>query len=165
MKRNKLAVTMLAVMLVLGMGVGTAWSYFTDSTTAEGSVPVHVKPTTTITEENGPGTKTIRIRNTSENVPVYVRARVYAADELGANASGSGWSGSIDAWYDYDEPLAVGSETQPLNVSFALKHVYDETKNPTGARGGDETNIVVVYECVPVTYDADHNPLPASWND
>ncbi len=156
MKRNKLAVTMLAVMLVLGMGVGTAWSYFTDSTTAEGSVSVHVKPTTTITEENGPGTKTIRIRNTSENVPVYVRARVYAADELGANASGSGWSGSIDAWYDYDEPLAVGSETQPLNVSFALKHE---------ARDGDETNVIVVYECVPVTYDADHNPLPASWND
>ncbi|MBR3318507.1 MAG: SipW-dependent-type signal peptide-containing protein [Atopobiaceae bacterium] len=165
MKRKQWVVTTLAVMLVLGMGVGTAWSYFTDSTWAEGSVPISVKPTTTITEENTPETKTIRIRNTGELTPVWVRARVYAAAELNPNASGNSWSGPIDSWYNYEEVLEVGEETEPLTVKFELKHVYDETENPEGAHDGEETNIVVVYETVPVTFDAEGNPMDANWND
>lgn len=165
MKRTKLTMTALAAMLVLGMSAGTAWAYFTDSTTAEGSIPIKVEPTTTITEENGPGTKTIRIRNTGENVPAYARVRIYAASDLGASAVGDGWSGSIGSWFEYAEPLAVGAETKPLEVSFELEHAYNEAEGIEGARNGDETNIIVVFECVPVTYDADGNPLPASWND
>ena len=165
MRRTKLTITTLAVVLVLGMGVGTAWAYFTDSSTAEGSVPITVQPTTTITEENGPGTKTIRIRNTGENVPAYVRVRVYAASDLRADASGNGWAGSIGSWFEYAEPLAVGAETESLVVSFELKHAYNEAEGTEGARDGDETNIIAVFECIPVTYDEDGNPLPASWND
>lgn len=165
MKQTKVAMTLLAAALVLGMGVGTAWAYFTDSTTAEGSVPISVEPTTTITEENGPGTKTVRIRNTSQAVPVYVRARIYAAANLGADAAGDGWSGSIGEWFQYGEPLAVGAETAPLKVSFELERAYDFAENPDGAQDGDETNIVVVYECVPVSYDVEGNPLPCSWSE
>lgn len=165
MKRKSLALAIVAVMLVLGMSVGTARSYFTDTTTAEGSVPISPTPTTIITEENGPGTKTIRIKNTSETAPVWVRARVYAADVLGADASGTNWSGQIVGWYDYSEPLPAGAETEPLNVTFTLTRGYDETENPTGARNDDEYNIVVVYESIPVSYDADGNELPANWKN
>ena len=165
MKRTKAMIGLLAAVLVLGMGVGTAWAYFTDSTTAEGSIPIKVEPTTTITEENSPGTKTFRIRNTGRTSAVYVRARIYAANELGASGTGTNWSGDIGTWFQYGEPLAVGAETEPLVVSFSLKHVYDPVENPEGAREGDETNIVAVYECVPVTYGADGKPLPADWND
>lgn len=164
MKRRNIVLTVVAVALVLGMSVGTAWSYFTDSTTAEGSVTLNLEPDTTITEENGPGTKTIRIRNTGQVVPVWVRARVYAAKELGANAAGDNWAGQIDDWYQFGTPVAPGAQTEPLNVSFTLKRPYDPADNPEGAHDGDEQNIVVVYESVPVSYDASGNALPANWN-
>jgi predicted ribosomally synthesized peptide with SipW-like signal peptide len=165
MKRGNLVLAMVAVVLVLGMSVGNAWSYFTDTTTAEGSIPISTTPTTIITEENGPGTKTIRIRNTSDMAPVWVRARVYAASVLGADASGTNWSGEISDWYEYSEPLPAGDETEPLGVTFALLRGFDETDNPTGAHDGDEYNIVVVYESIPVCYDASGKTLPANWND
>lgn len=165
MRKAKVGMALFASMLVMGMGVGTAWAYFTDSTTAEGSVAVSVEPTTTITEENEPGKKVIRIRNTGRAVPVYVRARVYAPADLGADATGTGWSGSAGEWIRYGEPLPVGEETEPLTVTFGLRHAYDPAENPDGARDGDETNVIVVYECVPVQYDAAGNPLPAGWED
>ena len=164
MKRKSIVLAVLAMVLVLGLSVGTAWSYFTDTTTAEGSVTLSVEPTTTIDEENGPGTKAIRIRNTSDMSPLWVRARVYAATELGADASGTNWSGQIVDWYQYGEPVAPGAATEPLNVTFTLKRPFDATENPNGANDGDEQNIVVIYECVPVSYDASGNALPANWN-
>ena len=164
MKRKSIVLAVLAMVLVLGLSVGTAWSYFTDTTTAEGSVTLSVEPTTTIDEENGPGTKTIRIMNTSDMSPVWVRVRVYAATDLGADASGTNWSGQISDWYQYGQPVDPGADTDPLNVTFTLKRGYDATENPNGANDGDEQNIVVIYECVPVSYDASGNALPANWN-
>lgn len=164
MKRRNIVLAVIAMVLVLGMSVGTAWSYFTDTTYAEGSVTLSVEPTTTITEENGPGTKTIRIQNTSQLVPVWVRARVYAAKELGANAQGTNWSGQIEDWYEYGVPVDPSAQTEPLNVTFTLKRAYDAAQNRDGAHDGDEQNIVVIYECVPVSYDASGNALPANWN-
>lgn len=164
MKRKTIVLTVLAMVLVLGLSVGTAWSYFTDTTTAEGSVTLSIEPTTTITEENGPGTKTIRIKNAEESVPVWVRARVYAAAELGASAEGENWSGAITDWFQYGKPVDPDATTEPLNISFTLKRGYDATENPEGAMDGDEQNIVVIYECMPVSFDADGNALSASWN-
>ena len=164
MKRKTIVLTVLAMVLVLGMSVGTAWSYFTESATVEGSVTLRVEPSTTLSEENGPGTKTIRIRNTGQLTPVWVRARVFAAKELGANAEGANWSGQIEDWYQFGTPVEAGAQTDPLNVKFTLKRGYDAVDNQDGANDGDEQNIVVVYECVPVSYDADGNALPANWN-
>ncbi len=164
MKRRHIVLAVLAMVLVLGLSVGTAWSYFTDTTYAEGSVTLSVEPTGTIVEENGPGTKTIRIKNTSQMAPVWTRVRVYAAAALGANASGTNWSGQISDWYQYSEPLAPGAESQPLNVTFTLGAGADPANNKPGALDGDEQNVVVLYECVPVSYDASGNPLPANWN-
>ena len=165
MKRKNLALAVIAVVLVLGMSIGTAWSYFTDTATAEGSVTLSVKPTTTITEENTPGTKTIRIANTSQTAAVWVRARAYAPVALGANASGTNWAGNIQTWYEYSEPVAAGAQTEPLSVTFTLRRPYDVNNNPLGAKNGEEENVVVVYECMPVSYDASGNPIPANWND
>lgn len=164
MNRKNLSLAILAVVLVLGMSVDVAWSYFTDTTMAEGSVPLSVEPTTTITEENGPGTKTIRIRNTGDVIPVWVRVRVYASDSLGANASGDGWSGIITDWYEYADSVDPGAETEPLKITFTLPGGFDPTNNPTGVYDEEEQNIVVVYESAPVIYDASGNPLPANWN-
>lgn len=165
MKHKTPILAILVVVLVLGATVGSAWSYFTDSATAEGTIAISVKPTSTIEEENSPGKKTIRIKNTSQAALEWVRVRAYATVALGANASGSNWSGSIDTWYEYGEPLPAGETTDPLDVTFTLKSKFDERNNPTGAHNGDEVNVVVVYETVPVSYDASGNPMPANWKD
>lgn len=165
MKRNSIVLAIFAAVLVLGMSMGRAWSYFTDSDTAEGSLSLSVKPSSTIEEENTPGTKTIRIKNTSQTVPVWVRARVYANPKLGATASGSKWKGEIVSWYTYEEPLSAGAQAEPLTIKFNLARPYDKLQNPDGAHDGDETNVIVIYECVPTQYDAHGEPLPASWND
>lgn len=162
MKRKDFVLAIVAVILVLGMSIGTAWAYFTDTTTVEGSISIKVKPETTLLEDNAPGSKSIRITNTSEAASVWVRARAYASADLGADASGTNWSGSIADWYVYDEPLAAGAQTEPLKLTFTL---VSPSASPAGVQNGDEQNIIVVYESVPVRYDASGNPLPAEWND
>ena len=162
MRRKILPLAATTVALILGMGMGSAWAYFTDTTSATGALEI-LPETTHITEENGAGTKTIRIQNTSEEAPVWVRARVFAATELGAEASGDKWSGTIDAWFTYGEPLPAGEETEPLNVKFALKHPKADDY-PEGAESGDETNVIIVYECAPVSYNADGTLVDPVWN-
>lgn len=169
MKRRYIILSLLSVVLVLGLSVGHAWSYFTDNTMAEGSVPVSVKPDTTITEEYDPKThtKSVVITNNSSVVPVWVRARAYVPKQLNGQASGDKWTGNIEDWFEYNvgvEPLAPGAKTEPLKVSFTLPEKYDPANNPTGAQNGDELNIVIIYECLPASYDADGKPVPANWN-
>lgn len=166
MKRNYLVLSLLALVLVLGLSVGNAWSYFTDSTWAEGSVSLK-KPTTTITEIVENKQKKLTITNNRESVPVWVRARAFvpaAFVDEDSNTSGNGWSaGGLEEWHEYSEPLAPGASTDELIVTFSFPEPYSET-NTGGVREGDEYNIVVIYECLPVSYDADGNPLPAQWN-
>lgn len=165
MKRNNLALAMLAVVLVLGMSVGTAWAYFTDTTTADGSLTISVKPETDL-EEDTPlgGTKTIRIRNNSEVVPVWTRVRVYSAIENEPQTAGTSWAADGD-WYAYNAILEPGAQTEDLVINLQLKHPYDEeTGQGTQNLEGYEENVVVVYESVPVSYNADGQPQPANWN-
>lgn len=163
MRRKILPLAATTVALVLGMSMGSAWAYFTDTTYASGGL--YVKPeTTTIEEYNGPGTKVIRIKNTSEEVSVWVRARIFAADELKADAKGTNWAGSIKGWYTYAEPVPAGEETLSLTVSFGLKQLKTP-EHPEYAETGDEKNVIVVYECVPVTYNADGTLAAPVWAD
>ena len=156
MKRKTITLTLLSIMLVLSMGIGSAWAYFTDSSMATGGLVIE-EPTTTITEEYGPGTKDITIANTS----------VFASKDLGADASGANWSGSIDSWYTYDVPLAPsgqeGDHADPLNVTFRLT-LPKRPDNPHGAEVGDVYNVTVVYESIPVTYDANGDAVAPTWN-
>ena len=169
MRRKILPLAATTVALILGMGMGSAWAYFTDTTSATGALEI-LPETTHITEENKAHTKIIRIQNIkkeegedTKEPPVWVRVRVFAATELGADASGDKWSGSIDGWFTYGEPLPAGKETEPLEVTFALKHAKADDY-PEGAESGDETNVVVVYECAPVSYNADGTLADPVWN-
>lgn len=164
MKRKNLIFAILAVVLVLGLNVGDAWSYFTDTATAEGGISISVKPTSSMTEEYSAQTKRIRIQNTSQATSVWVRARVYANDSLGVAGSGTNWSGPTDSWYNYSEPVAAGSETNELTITFDLPDGFDPEKG-TGAKDGDELNVIVVYQCTPVHYGADGTPQSANWNE
>ena len=174
MRRKHIFLSLLAVVLVLGLSVGRAWSYFTDTTTVEGGLNLSVQPDTTITEEYEPKTHTkkVTITNNSSMVPVYVRARAYVPSILKGKASGTKWTGTdnglsaddTNQWFVYSDVLAPGASAEQFNVSFSLPGGFDPKDNPTGAQEGDELNIVVQYECLPVSYDASGNALPANWN-
>jgi hypothetical protein len=151
LERNK-KVTLLAaaaLVLVLGVSVGTAMAYFTTYATAKGGVPVTLGAQTTIHEEYENWTKTVSMENTGE-VPVFVRAKVIAGSQIAIAVEGTGWSEGSDGYWYYSEALPVGGTTANL-VAFIAK---DEDLTSS-------FNVVVVQECTPVMYDANGNAVTA----
>ena len=172
----------VAALLIGGMTVSPAWAYFTDSHGTEGGVRIFVEPRTDIEEEFDEKGKHAYIRNTSTDVPVYVRAKVYtnAAEYLGP-ISGTNWTSEPDpeGWYYYnlvldpydpEDPPADPSKciTEPLNVVVNFK--TKETTKIINADGtvsehtnivhtGENFNVIVVYEAVPIQYDDNDNLL------
>lgn len=156
MRRKHIFLSLLVVVLVLGFSVGHAWSYFTDTTMAEGSITLSVQPDTSITEEYDPSDqkKVVTIHNDSDVVPVRVRARAYVPAILNGKVWGDKWvgeDGSLAAddanqWFAYEEVLAPGADTNPINVKLNFKDAFKNTE----AHDGDELNVVVIYECLPV---------------
>lgn len=166
MKRRTPILALFVVMLVLGVSVGSAWSYFTDTTYAEGGLDLSLQTSTSLEEENEAGYKYITIRNTSSVVEVWVRAYVFANDDLGVTVSGENWKHNDETnWYEYTQTLPVmpeeKRETKKLMVHFELTSPNDLDKV---VHDGDEADVIVVYESLPVTYDADGKPVAAKWN-
>lgn len=169
MKWNKTILAAAAVVLPLGVGIGSALSYFTDNVTSSGGYAVEVEePQTEITETFGDWTKHVTVTNTGE-IPVYIRARAFCGSqyelvyrgETGAN--GEGWTVSGD-YYEYNTVLGVGETTPVLNIE--IKNV------PQDATDRDSFNVVVIYERTPavqynedgsVKLDANGRPVP-DWN-
>ena len=178
-KRTTTLLAGLAVALVLGMGIAPAWSYFTDSDTTNGGLPIHVTPTTDIHEWYANQTKHVVISNAADATsPVYVRAGVFSSKMLPVtNVSGDGWSAKDtgdwtyeigEGWYYYGTsatdltPVNPGEEASELQVKFEFPKVKSE-EQPDGSVYGDNYNMIVVYEAVPVQYDTDGNPY-ADWD-
>lgn len=154
MKRKAIIAVALGAVLALGLSVGPAMAYFTDSTMASGGLVVNVKPDTDITEEFDSNGKHITITN-SENATcaVFVRARAFAS--LDVTYSGSGWHQGVAAngedpeWWYYDTELAPNSSTSTLDAKITF---------PADAEVGDNYNVVVVYESTPAMYNEDGSP-------
>jgi hypothetical protein len=137
-----------ALVLVLGVSVGTAMAYFTTYATAKGGVPVTLGAETTIHEEYGDWEKTISIENTGE-VPVFVRAQVIAGSQITVTVEGTDWSFGDDGYWYYSEALPVGGKTANLVASIDKGDVESSF------------NVVVVQECTPVMYDANGKAVTA----
>jgi hypothetical protein len=156
-KRSK-KVTLLAaaaLVLVLGVSVGTAMAYFTTYATAKGGVPITLGAQTSIHEEYGDWTKTISVENTGD-VPVFVRAKVLAGSRIDVTITGTNWSLGKDGYWYYSEALPVGGTT--ANLVASIEKNADVTSS---------FNVAVVQECTPVMYDADGNAVTAEnadWN-
>lgn len=153
MKWNKTILAAVAVILPLGMGIGNALSYFTDSVTSAGGYAVEVgEPQTDITETFGNWTKHVTVTNTGD-IPVYVRARAFSGSRYElvcsgeTDENGAGWTKTGD-YYEYDTVLEPGQKTPVLNIE--IKNV------PKDATDRDSFNVVVIYERTPaVQYNED----------
>ena len=151
MKTRKIILPALAVILVIGLAVGTAIAYFTAHTEATGSVPVALGAKTEIEESIKDLDKVITIGNKGPEA-VWVRAKAYSAYEL--TYKGEGWSEGEDDFYVYGDIVEAGQTADTLTVSITAP--ADEVT--------EEFNVIVVYECTKVMYDDDGNLLDPDWS-
>lgn len=151
MKTRKIILPALAVILVIGLAVGTAIAYFTAHTEATGSVPVALGAKTEIEESIKDLDKVITISNKGPEA-VWVRAKAYSAYEL--TYKGEGWSEGEDDFYVYGDIVEAGQTADTLTVSITAP--ADEVT--------EEFNVIVVYECTKVMYDDDGNLLDPDWS-
>ena len=83
MNKRKWFLLLLALVLVIGATVGSAYAYFTTYSTAKGGYIIHMGNETEIEEKALGSKKDITIRNKSESdYPVFVRVKVFAGSEI-----------------------------------------------------------------------------------
>lgn len=155
------AASALAVCMVLGSGIGTAWAYFTTNTDATGGHALSLASEETNIEEEfnfNDWTKRVVVTNTdTSGRPVYVRARAYSGSQYPLSYAGTtNWTAGEDGFWYYDGILEVGASTQG-ELLMKIEGVSAEITDP------DAFNVVVIYETTPVQYDSQGNPY-ADWN-
>jgi len=154
MKKNRILLTALAAVLVLSLSIGSALAYFTDWTNADGAEVIHAGHTGEIDETFDRWIKHVTVKNTSADVSVYIRAKVFTTYTV--KCSGKNWdSVGKETFTYYANPVGPG-ETAPdvLNV---------EITPPADKKDGDSFNVIVVYEAVPARYHEDGTPY-ADWS-
>lgn len=127
-KARKTATLLVAIVLLLGVAVGTTVAYLIDSTKEIENKFEYAKTDVTVTEEfNGTEKSNVQVKNES-NIPVYIRATyvVNWVDKAGnivtsvpagysyvltPDASGN-WVQGKDGYYYYKDPVPAGKETQ-----------------------------------------------------
>lgn len=166
-------VAILATALIAIATITPAYAYFTDQSYATGGLVIQ-GPTTDIKERYGEKVKHVVITNNEDSVPVFVRVQVFANEEYLDVVKGDGW-GSLesDGWYYFQSPVDPGKETTELLVTISFP-VEKTIIGPDGEpiteeydRTGENFNVVVVYEAVPVQYDNGGNllkPEAADWS-
>ncbi len=155
-RRSIQLMVFLALIMVAAASVPGTLAYFTTYATAKGGVPITLGAKTRVKEEFKNWEKTIQIENTGDT-DCYVRVKIIAASQFQIAASGNNWVDAGDGYWYYSEVLPVGLTTEDsLKASIT---VAKEVKT--------SFNVVVVQECVPVSYDENGNPtgaIQADWN-
>ena len=139
-KRRNIFLLVVALVLVLSMTVGLTMAYFSDSTEAEGGIPVTLGGQTTIIEKQNDDNKVIQIKNTGET-DVVVRVAVYGPTEI--SYSGDGWTNGGDGYYYYDSILPAGGTSSKLTAKWDVPEDL-----------GDDYAVVVIQESDQAVYDA-----------
>ena len=157
MKRLNYVLCAAVLVLVLSMGIGSAWAYFTTYAEARGGYTIELGGKTELREEFSAWTKHVAITNAPDSVPVYIRAKAFCGSqyELVYMDESGKWSPGADGFYYYSDPVAGGETTAELQI------LIDNV--PVDVNTGDSFNVIVVYESTPVQYHADGTPY-ADWN-
>ena len=154
MKRKTLILAALALVLVLGAGIGSTMAFFTTYTEVQGGYTAQLEMETV--ESLSDWTKHLSIANNSNSQPVFVRARAVAGDTYALTYSGGdGWSDGGDGWWYYDSVVDAGESTPVLDI-----HIGNVPEN---VKDGTSFNVIVYTECTPVLYE-DGQPT-ADWDN
>ncbi len=153
MKRKWLYLIAAAAIVLSMTAVKPAIAYFTDTMTAEGTIPIKITDSTTkIKEKVSEMTKHVVISNTGD-YDIFVRAKAIAPDSCTITPTlNEGWSKGDGEYYYYNKPLAPGEETA---TELELKISNDSNL---------DFNVVVVQEAVKALYNADGSAQPIDWS-
>lgn len=158
-KRAKYAAIAMAALIVVAAlftGVGKTLAYFTTYAQAKGTVGITLGDKTEITEDMDQKTKVVKISNSSDSQPVFVRVKAFSGSIYDLKYQGDdNWTPGDDGYYYYALPLDPGQSTTELKVTIQF---------PENADSGDNFDVVVIYETTPVFYDESGNPK-ADWNN
>lgn len=154
--RSIMFMVFLALIMIAAASVPGTLAYFTAYATAKGGVPITLGAKTKVKEEFKNWEKSIQIENTGET-DCYVRVKIIAASQFQITATGNHWTDGGDGYWYYSEVLPTGLVTEDeLKASIT---VAKEVKT--------SFNVVIVQECIPVSYDENGEPtgvLQADWN-
>lgn len=160
----------VAIILVLGISIGYAWSYFSTFAGTSGTRPIRLGSTTDIFEDVKETTKTVWIKNLPGSQPAYVRVKAFAGTEDGVAASDYDekyWRQEADGYYYYQFPLAENEETRDETGKEKKHIVFTITLPPEGSDElltRDDQEIVIIHESVPVQYTGDAPGTPIGLN-
>ncbi len=141
-------IAVLAVLLILGAQMGSAYAYFTAYTKAEGGYPIHLGGKGEIEEKFASWTKMLTITADSDCEPVFVRAKGICARFNLTYDLKDGWTAGDDGYVYYDKPISFGGSTNELRIH--IDNVPEEE-----VEEGDAFNVAVIYEMTPVLYEED----------
>jgi len=132
---------MLLCLVLLGTSIGVTIAYLNDKSNTVTNTFIPGKAEITIIEKNEPNVKkdvVIQNPQNTENVPVYIRAKIVATWQDGngniygeapvrdthyyINGPEDGWVLHTDGYYYYTSPVAPGDPTSKLITSAALNN-------------------------------------------
>lgn len=157
MKKKSVIFAAIAVVLVLAANLPLAWGYFSTYTEARGGILIQPRKVETEIEEPEVTNwaKHVVITNSEDGSPMYIRAKAFGGSEYDLTYESDGsWVPGDDGFYYYNNVLDGGNETSELLVKI---------NNRPADEKGQEFNVVVIYESVPVRYDESGNPY-ADWD-
>lgn len=156
---KRLGAAAVAVGLCLAVGVGGAFAYYTDSTSAKGTVPVAIGTPTTEVEEGGEGTaeKIITVKSTGD-APAAVRVQLFWGEsEADVDVElGEGWV-ERDGWYYYTQPLWKKDDVTSSIVAEATAKRNSKDELPASF------DVAVVQQCAALTWDDEAKGLKADF--
>jgi len=171
-RRSSIGIFLFALLtaMIFSARVQKAWAYFTTYATAKGGRTVELGDTTTTSEGYVGYRKVINISNSEDSNPVWVRVRVIAGpgyeEFLDCSERDEDWSKADDeGWYYFKNPLGPGESTGQFNSSQEYNGFVVNVKNllEQEFEEGTRINVDVVYETVPVRYNADGSA--EEWSD
>ena len=153
--KTKVLYLVAAVAIVLSVtAVKPAIAYFTDSVSAEGSIPITLgEVIPKIDEKVQNMTKTIAVENTGD-YSIFVRVKAFKPEACEITPTfGAGWSfNQSDGYYYFDNPVAPGEKT-PTELLLKITN-----PNP------GSYNVIIIEEATRVHYDDNGNPKAPDWN-
>ena len=169
MKNNWKLLAVLTVAMILIASVAPAKAYFTTYTSGKGEIEIELGYRDKISEEFADWTKSIDIKADDDAVPQYIRVKVFYDDVYPCTIeTGSNWEKEEEedefgfVFYNFTPIVYAGQST--LNDFTNSEFNVKINEIPDDVEIGSEFNVVVVYECTQVLYDANGIPLPPNWS-
>ena len=153
--KNKKILLAIAMALVLSLSVGMTFAYFSGHTAAKGEATVALGGKTEIVEKVSNAEKIIGIKNL-EDTDVLVRVGIFGPSTMSEEDikyNENDWVKKNDGFYYYRHILSGKASTES-NITAAVRGPEGEVEN---------FDVVVVNECVPVTYQDGSIYIPDDW--